>query len=115
MAEALNRHAHGVAVTQELLRVPGEADALRGAGDDDVAGVERVEVRAERDQIGDGEDQIVGVVFLANFTIDRGGQPGADPRGPLVRGGQPRPEAGAVVEGLARVNWVVCRWKSRRV
>src|SRR6202012_3786703 len=48
----------------------GRARARRGAGEDDVAGLEGDEAGEVGDQEAEGEEQVGGVVFLLDLAID---------------------------------------------
>ena len=78
---ALGRSPHLDVHRADTLDVSGDdiarldrADAFGRAGDDDVAGIQRVERRGVLDQRRDAEDQVSGVRVLPLFAVDRDAQ-----------------------------------------
>ena len=49
-------------------------DAFRRSGENDVAGVERIEGRRHLDQLGDAQDEVARVGALAGFAVDGEGE-----------------------------------------
>jgi hypothetical protein len=78
------------------------ADAVRRAGRDDVAGPERCELGAERDDCRHRVNQHVGAGMLHLFAVEPRRQREARRIGDLVGGDDPRPERPGGREVLAR-------------
>src|SRR5262249_53744695 len=83
--------------------LPGMPYAARGAGRDDVTGLEGDDRGDVLDEVDRVEQQIAGVVLLHRLTVEFGGdvQLGAHAAGQLARGAQVRPERGGGLPGLA--------------
>ena len=77
------------------------ADAFRRAGVIEVAGIERVELRGELDQLRNVEDQEAGVAVLPLLVVDVQRERHVGGLGQLVGGDHPRPEHGVAVDRLA--------------
>src|SRR3546814_4785050 len=90
------------------LQIPGrgllpQADARRGAGRDDVAGLQRHELRKIGDDLGDGEDHRLGVPVLHALAVDRQPHRQRLRVADLVGGDQPRADRAEGRETLALV------------
>src|SRR5690625_8005159 len=70
MAEPIDFNAHRLAVLNKL--PTRKADAFRGTGDNHIAWVERVQRRAKFNELGHGENQVIGVIVLFEYTIQAG-------------------------------------------
>src|SRR5712671_3991227 len=82
-------------------RLTGEADPLRRAGRDDVAGDQRRPIRAIRDQGWNVEDQVVDPGVLDLLAVEPGHQMETRRVGDFVRGDDPRAKPASRVEILA--------------
>src|SRR5258707_4474783 len=72
LAQPCNPELYDITWLKELrLRLHAERDARRGAGDDDVAGLQHHELRAVPHQVGDTEDHGLGGALLAVLAVDR--------------------------------------------
>ena len=69
-AEPFDTDAGAGAVAKQCFLAAREAHAFRGAGGNNIAWIERVEGGTEGDELGHGEDEVIGVIVLADFTID---------------------------------------------
>src|SRR4051812_21669278 len=93
-AELLDLDPYPVAGLEEARRVEGEADAGRGPGEDQVAGLERDRLQQEAHERLDAEDQIRRARVLSQLAVDPRAQLqrlGALDPAELVGGGHPRP------------------------
>src|SRR5690606_20405388 len=94
-------HLDDVAGLQEQRRVALEPHATRGAGDDDVARLQRREARDVVDQARDAEDKLGRAGLLHHLAIEPGGQRQFLAVGDLAARDHPRPECAGPVEVLA--------------
>ena len=88
------------AVGEVARGLAGVADAARRAGGDDVAGVERDDLRQVDDELDRPEHELVGRGALHGLAVERGAD-GPAARGQLVGGDQVRAERRGVLERLA--------------
>src|SRR5690625_7049764 len=81
MAEPIDFNAHRLAVLNKL--PTRKADAFRGTGDNHIAWVERVQRRAKFNEFGYGENQVIGVIVLFEYTVQAGAYARMVTGGPL--------------------------------
>ena len=103
-----------VAGLQVTRRLAGETDAGRGAGGDDVAGLQREHAREIRDQLRHVEDQVLRVRVLQLFAARGSGEIVEIVRIlDLVGGHDRRAHRAKVSKVLPIIHWLVAIWKSR--
>src|SRR5262245_5188886 len=68
--QPVDLHFHLVAALEEYRRLPGEPHPGRGAGGDDVAGLQRDRRAQELDQLGHLEDQLIGPRVLHHLAVE---------------------------------------------
>ena len=99
MAEPIDFNAHRLAVLNKL--PARKADAFRGTGDNHIAWVERIQRGTKFNELGYGENQVIGVIVLFENTVQAGAYARMVTGGPLIGSSQPGPKPGGAVEGLA--------------
>src|SRR5438093_10101093 len=101
LADALDPADELLAGGEVARWVAGGPHPGRGAGEDDVAGLERDHGRQFGDQRRDREDEIGGAPFLDRFPVDAAAERQVVAILELVRGDQPRPRRTEAGKGLA--------------
>src|SRR5258706_10544492 len=102
LPQSRNAERDHVADLQELrLRLHAECHARRGAGDDDVAGLQNHELRAVPHEVCDAEDHRLGGAFLTRLAIH--GKPHVEVLrlGDLILGDEPRAKRTESLRALA--------------
>ena len=80
MSQAFDGDGDVLAVLDKLLRDAGKTHALRCSGNDDVAWIEWVELRAELYELSYGKDEVIGIIALPFLTTYGSGEDSSGPR-----------------------------------
>ena len=80
MPQAFDGDGDVLAILDKLLRGAGKTHALRRAGNDDVARIEWIELRAELNELSYGKDEVIGIIVLPLFTVYGSGEHSSGPR-----------------------------------
>ena len=80
MPQAFDGDGDVLAVLDKLLRDAGKTHALRRAGNDDVAWIEWIELRAELYELSYGKDEVIGIITLPFLTAYGSGENSSGPR-----------------------------------
>src|SRR5699024_354658 len=99
MAEPIDFNAHRLAVLNKL--PARKADAFRGTGDNHIAWVERIQRGTKFNKLGHGENQVIGVIVLFEYTIQAVAYARMVTGGPLIGSSHPGLQPGGAVEGRA--------------
>src|SRR4051812_24165317 len=68
-ADSFNLDLDGIAAFHEHLRIADEAYSGRGSRRNDITDLERHDLRYERDQVGNFEDEVSGVRLLHRLSV----------------------------------------------
>ena len=80
MPQAFDGDGDVLAILDKLLRGAGKTHAFWRAGNDDVARIEWIELRAELYELSDGKDQVIGIIALPFLTAYGSGEDSSGPR-----------------------------------
>ena len=80
MSQAFDGDGDVLAILDKLLRGAGKANALRRAGNDDIAWIKRIELRAKFYELSYGKDEVIGIIALSFLTAYGSGENCSGPR-----------------------------------
>ena len=80
MPQALNSNGDILTILNKLLRLPCKSNALRRAGNDDIAWIEWIELRAELYELSYGKDEVIGIIALPFLAAYGSGEDSSGPR-----------------------------------